>query len=331
MRAHLMRCVTWCLITSLLFLAPQQMYGEQSQQTKLAKAQRLIEEGSELFRQKEYKRGILAYEEAQRIIPDIKNLFVIATAYGYIPDQCRATLDAWDGFFKRCNRTCKYHQSALERYEQQRARCYVTFKVSSPTPGLTVTYQGDIWGETPQVSKELIADSYPGVTFSAPGFHSYSEDVSLKPEQGSFEVSVSLVPVLTPSLLDKHRVTLGSLSGLSALGATLFALNQMAVYRDSLEGAKRVQLDAAKLSAQQTTSYNALRLEYQQLKTEASSARTMFWVGAGSALVLGSLSAWIWLKEPDVTLNPDLKPSMRPVTRLRWSVSPWGAEASLSF
>jgi len=155
--------------------------------------------------------------------------------------------------------------------------------------------------------------------------------VTLKPEQGSLEVSVSLVPILTPSLLDRHRVTLGSLSGLSALGATLFALNQVATYNDSLEGAKRVQLDVAKLSAQQTTSYNALRLEYQQLKTEASAARSMFWIGAGSALVLGSLSAWIWFKEPDVALDPDLKPSVTPVTRLRWSVTPWGAGASLSF
>lgn len=321
----------YLLLCILIFLTPDQSVAEESQQTKLSKAQRLIEEGSEFFKRKEYQRGIEAYEEAQRVIPDMKNLFVIATAYGYLPQHCKATLDAWATFFKRCNKSCRYLQNGLEKYEQQRARCLITFKVSSPTPGLMISYAGEQWGVTPGFSKELIAGEYPNVTFSAPGFHPYTQDISLKPEQGAFEVSVSLVPILSPSFIDQNRTLLGGITGAFALSSLFYALNQMATYQDSLENAKRIENEVLKINRTQMQTYRDLNLEFNTLQTRAESAQTMFWIGMGGALVFGSLSAWIWFKEADVIIDPSLKPSMQPVSSLHWLITPWHANLSFGF
>jgi len=331
-RAHLGLMVQLISLISLITLgAPQRSAAEESRQTKLSKAQRLIEEGNAHFKRKAYRKGISVYQEAQRVIPDVKNLFVIATAFGYLPDQCRETLEAWSAFFKSCSGACRYHQSALERHEQQRARCYVSLKISSSTPNLSISHQAESWGQGTTQVRELIAQPYRGVTFSAPGHHSITRDIELKPEQGSVELSVALVPILEPSFLDRNRALLGGVTSALALGSIFYSMGQVDQYNAALSQAAALQAEASPLTTEDQFKYNSLKVQLAQRRAEGSSAQIGFWVGIGGAVALSGLSAWIWLKEPDVKQDPNRSPRFEILSSLRWSVTPLGGALSLRF
>lgn len=329
------RCVLWlcALCLTLNTSLGVALAAPASQQERLSQAQRLIEEGTSAFQRKQYLNGIKAYQEAQALIPDVKNLYIIATAYGYLPDQCEATLDAWTTFKEACQGRCRYQAQGEKGFTTQRERCYVTLDVTSPTPRLSVSVEGRRLGVAP-LREPLIAKPYPKVTFSAPGFLPYKRDLTLKPKQGTLALEVSLVPDLKPSFLDENRAFLGGSAGLLALTSLIYGVSQMNTISDARDKVSSLSARVSQLSTDpeaREATYLSLRGEYLKEKERALSAQDNAWIGVGGALVLGSLSAWLWLKDDDVKIDPTLKPTLRERSALKVSVTPWGGALSLSF
>ncbi len=307
--------------------ARAQAKGELTQKQAVVSAQRLIEQGKQHFQAREYQKGIDAYSEAQRLLPDVKNLYVIATAYGYIPEACASTLEAWESFFAQCDE-CDYRENAIKTVTEQRLRCRMTLRVESSTPGLRVSHEGDDWGGAP-LARELVVAEYPGLSFSAPGYLSHAVDLRLRPGERARTLTVSLVPDLKPSFLDSNRPFLGGLAGVASLTSLIFAISQASSASDAVQRAERVNDDLR--ATQSQTRADALYLDYQSIRRDLDGAQLNMWIGVSGALLFGGLSAWLWMREDDVKIDPNARPAVQGLSSLRLQVSPGGGALTLSF
>jgi hypothetical protein len=298
-----------------------------TEEQAVSRAQRLIEQGKKHFQAREYTEGIEAYSRAQRLLPDPKNLYVIATAYGYIPDECARTLKAWEMFFAECG-ACDYRENAEKTLNEQRQRCLVKVSVESPTPELKVSHQGEEWGKAP-VQRELVVGPYPGLSFSAPGYHPHSVDLTLKPNDRLRALTVRLVPDLKPSFLDANRPFLGGVTGVLSLTSLIFSITQASAASDLVSSAERV--NGALRATQSRARAEALELEYIALSKDIDGVQAGLWLGVSGALLFGGLSAWLWLREPDVKIDPSARPEVEGLSSLRLLVGPGGGSVSLSF
>jgi len=315
----------------LFALAPRpsaaQEEEELTQKRAIVRAQRLIEQGKQHFQAREYEQGIEVYTQAQGLLPDVKNLYVIATAYGYIPDACVNTLEAWERFFDECGE-CDYRDNALKSFNEQRKRCRVTLRVESPTPGLRVAQGGFDWGAAP-LARGLVVAPYPRLSFSAPGHLPHAVDLVLKPNEGARTLTVRLVPDLKPSFLDAHRPFLGGVTGVASLTSLIFAVSQGSAASDAVGRAEGVNEDLRQ--TQSAARANALRADYARISDYLDGARLGLWLGVSGAMVLGGLSAWLWTRDPDVRIDPDARPEVQGLSSLRVSAGPGGGALTLSF
>lgn len=334
-RSWWLRCALLPLALSTLALtAPQaraQTQEEEAQQQAVSRAQRLIEKGKRHFQDREYMEGIEAYSEAQRLLPDPKNLYVIATAYGYIPEACARTLEAWERFFAECGE-CDYRENAKKTLSEQRLRCVVTLSVEGGTPGLRVSHKGEDWGAAP-LKRDLVAAEYPGLGFSASGYLPHSVDLTLKQNERLRALTVRLVPDLKPSFLDANRPFLGGVTGVLSLTSLIFAITQASAAADLVSSAERINGERGE--ARSEARAEALALEYIGLSKDLDSVQAGLWVGVSGALLFGGLSAWLWLREPDVKIDPSARPEVSGLvsglSSLRFSVGPGGGAVGFSF
>jgi hypothetical protein len=323
---RLLRCAVSCAV-ALLTTLPATAAPELTQKQAVVRAQRLIEQGKQHFQAREYRQGIDAYSQAQALLPDVKNLYVIASAYGYIPEACASTLEAWETFFAACA-DCDYRENAIKTLTEQRLRCRVTLRVESSTPGLRASHEGEPWGEAP-LTRDLVVASYPNLSFSAPGYLSHSVDLLLKPGERARTLRVSLVPDLKPSFLDANRPFLGGVTGVAAVTALIYAISEGSAASDAVSRARRVNDDLS--ATQSQTRADALYLDYQSIRRDMDSAELKMWLGLSGALLFGGLSAWLWTRERDVKIDPNARPAVEGLSSLRVQVSPGGGALTLSF
>ena len=277
------------VLTSSLF--PAESMAKSNRRLNMIKAQRLIEDGQELFKSKEYVEGINLYKEADLLFPDPKNLYMIALAHGQISSHCKETLDAWTQFFTRC-KSCKFKQRGEVHQKKQLGRCMVKVTMESATPNTTARLGDETWGTVP-ITRDLVVKTYPALTFTAPGYFPVSQTLILSPNQKKHKISVTLRRRPIKSFFQKNRSLIGWVTvGASAALIGVGVLGSNTYFETANEADQLIRMGDTDISvwARQNTQYN-------ELKSEHESALTSTIVGLSLGVILGGTAAWILVGE----------------------------------
>ena len=305
------------VLASSLF--PAESMAKSNQRLNMIKAQRLIEDGQELFKSKEYVEGIKLYKEADILFPDPKNLYMIALAHGQISNHCKESLDAWTQFFARC-KSCKFKKRGETHQKKQRNRCTVKVTMESATPNTTARIGKDSWGTLP-VTRDLVVQSYPPITFSAPGHFPVKQTLVLSPNQKNHKISVTLRPRPIESFFQKNRALIGWVT----VGASA-ALIGVGVAGSNTYFETANEADELIRSGSDTSDWTRQSTRYNELKSEHESALTSTIVGLSLGVILAGTAAWILVGDDgdtgDSSASSDTKASSLRMTSSSVAQSP---------
>jgi hypothetical protein len=283
-------------------------------QTAVLKAQEQIAIAKKLLKAEQLTDAIKAYQKANEIFPDPKNLFVIASLYGKT-NQCKDALNTWDLFFKECQ-DCNYRDKAITIYDEQRKKCIITVSIESTPTNAKVFYKGENWGMTP-FSKQLIADSYE-LEIEHPLALPNKYDLKLNAGQAVYEINLKLkletqkVEKTDPVIIPKKEVevpvsadsqiiyyqTSSIATSLIGIGTIAFAVSSYIAASNQADEASKQMGGMGGWSQEQ----------YDKAKSEFSSNLTMGHLFLGVGLVSLSASSWLiyqgWLKpKPQVNIQ----------------------------
>ena len=102
-RLSVILALAWVLLAKQVSAAPASAAeGEAFQAAQAAAA-----EGRRLLKERRIVEAISAYERAEALFPEPKNLFLIASLYQKLPEQCAKELSYWDRFMRACQH-CRY-------------------------------------------------------------------------------------------------------------------------------------------------------------------------------------------------------------------------------
>ena len=238
-------------------------------------AQSAALEGRSLIRERRFQEAIQAYQRAQSLFPEPKNLFLIASLYQKLPGQCARELEHWSRFMEACPR-CQYRSRGEERNQEVRQRCIVRLSVASVPPGATLLVNGETRGQTPYQGDFVVGTYQLQLLYD--GYQREQIPLQLQAESGSREVSreLKLLQSVTPPGTDDHRILAWSLIGLG-VGGSLLGLQQLSVAEEEVERAR---------TAADQASYDGARRSFD-------TAQLYMW--SGFALGLGGGLAGLWL------------------------------------
>ena len=253
--------------------APQS--EERGQDATFQAAQSAALEGRSLIRERRFQEAIRAYQRAQSLFPEPKNLFLIASLYQKIPGQCTRELEHWSRFMEACPR-CQYRSRGEERNQEVRQRCIVRLSVASVPPGATLLVNGETRGQTPYQGDFVVGTYQLQLLYD--GYQREQIPLQLQAESGSREITreLKLLQSVAPPRGGDHQVLAWSLIGLG-VGGSLLGLHQFSVAEEEIERAR---------TASDQASYDGARRSFD-------TAQLYMW--SGFTLGLGSGLAGLWL------------------------------------
>ncbi len=273
-------------------------------QTAVLKAQEQIAIAKKFLKAEQLAEAIKAYQKANEIFPDPKNLFVIASLYGKT-NQCKDALNTWELFFKECQ-DCNYRDKGITVYDEQRKKCIITVSIESVPTNAKVFYKGENWGMTP-FTKQLIADNYE-LDIEHPLALANQYDLKLNAGQAVYEINLKLkletqkVEKKEPEIIPKKEVETPvsfdpqMIYQTSSVATSLIGLGTIAFAVSSYIAASNQADDASNQMAQG----NWNQSKYEDAKSEFNSNLTMGHIFMGVGLVSLSASSWLiyqaWLK-----------------------------------
>jgi tetratricopeptide (TPR) repeat protein len=319
------------------FNNPPKTYAD-SDRVKINKAQDLIQKGKVQFRKKRFLQGIEFYKQAHALFPDPKNLYMIAQAYSSLKAKyCSQAIQAWQELLESC-RDCKWKSLGIPKQKIQKSRCFVTIQLQGTTPNAHVHYQGKTLGKLP-LKKTLAIGEYQNIHIKAQGYWTQVLSLSLQENQQSLDMNIKLIKKES-DWLAQNKMWVASTSTTSAVLMLAIGINSFLEAQDYSDQANTlIQNENQRSPELQNQNRTKFTQQHTSLEQKTQSAQNLGILLLGSSAVMASVSVWLWSYKSKVrrpsykhTSYGDSKTSYSTSEpRIRWAVSPLGAQWSLEF
>lgn len=308
-----------------------------SERVKINKAQDLIQKGKIQFRKKRFLKGIKFYQQAHSLFPDPKNLYMIAQAYGSLKAKyCPQSIKAWQNLVESC-RNCKWKKLGVPKQKIQKSRCFVTVQLQGTTPNAYAYYQGKSLGQLP-LKKTLAIGKYQNIQIKAQGYWTQVLSLSLQENQKLLNMDIKLIKKES-NWLAHNQMWIASTSTISAVLMFAVGINSFLEAQDYSDQANTlIQKESQRSAELQNQNRTKFTQQYTSLEQKTQSSQNLGILLLGGSAVMTGVSVWLWsykskVKRPSYKHTyGDSKTSYNSSEpRIRWAVSPLGAQWSLKF